>query len=152
MSPSTLTLNLRRSWRKTKPLWVLLYHCLDITGLTPYSLSSSENTSTNLSNLESGQAPFLVTITKQTHPPARVPQFHDEYSHSSKSTCEEFLQNIIIENLPIEEEESSHPTGTSMRISGPIQANSVLADPSLVATNESYFRKSTGRTEAKFLT
>ena len=28
----------------------------------------------------------------------------------------------------------------------------MLADPSLVATNESYFRKSTGRTEAKILT
>ena len=38
-----------------------------------------------------------------------------------------------------------------MRIYGSIQGNSVLIDPLLVATNESYFIKSTGRTEANFL-
>ena len=38
-----------------------------------------------------------------------------------------------------------------MRIYGSIQGNSVLIDPLLVATNESYFIKSTGRTEANVL-
>ena len=38
-----------------------------------------------------------------------------------------------------------------MIISGLIQANRILADPLLVATNESYFRKSTWRTEADVL-
>ena len=38
-----------------------------------------------------------------------------------------------------------------MKISGSIQGNIVLIDPLLVATNESYFIKSTGRTEANVL-
>ena len=109
------------------------------------------NTSTNLSNLESGRAPFLAPPTEQTRHLAREQRVHDEYSHYSTSAREEFLQDIVIENLPIEEEEVSHPTGRSTRISGSIQSNSVLTEPSLVATNESYFSKSTGRTEANIL-
>ena len=38
-----------------------------------------------------------------------------------------------------------------MRISGSIQADSVLAEPLLVTTNESYFSKSTRRTDANVL-
>ena len=38
-----------------------------------------------------------------------------------------------------------------MSLSGSIQANSILSDPFLVATNELYFRKLTGRTEAHVL-
>ena len=87
---------------------------------------------------------MLANITEVTRRPTRVQQFHDGYSHSSTSTCEDFLQDIIIENIPIEEEESSHPTRRSMSISRSIQADIVLADPFLVATNESYFIKSAG--------
>ena len=75
--------------------------------------------------------------------PERVHRVHEEYYHYSMSTREEFLQDIIIEHLPIEGDESTHPTWRSMIISGLIQANRILADPLLVATNESYFRKST---------
>ena len=63
-------------------------------------------------------------------------------------TCEEFLKDIIVENIPIEEEEPIYPTKISMRISVSIQTDIMLAEPSLVATNESYFFKLTGRTEA----
>ena len=38
-----------------------------------------------------------------------------------------------------------------MRISGSIKANSVLAEPSLVATNKSNFSNSTGRTKTHIL-
>ena len=38
-----------------------------------------------------------------------------------------------------------------MIISGTIQANSVLADPQMDATNKLYFKKSTGMTEANVL-
>ena len=95
--------------------------------------------------------PFLTPLTEQTCCPRRVHRVYDEYSHSSTSTCEEFLQDIIIENLTIEEEESIHPTGRAMRISGSIQAEIVIAEPSLVLTNGSYLSKSTGRNESEFL-
>ena len=42
-------------------------------------------------DLESGRAPFLTPPTKLTRRPERVQRFHDEYYHSSMSTCEEFL-------------------------------------------------------------
>ena len=61
---------------------------------------------------------------------------------------EEFLQDIMIENIPIEEKEVIHLTGRIMIISGSIQANSVLAETSLVSTIDSYFVESTGRTES----
>ena len=67
------------------------------------------------------------------------------------SNREEFIKNIVIENIPIEEEEASHPTGRVIWISGLIQSDSVLDYPLLVATNKSYVRKLTGRTEANFL-
>ena len=108
------------------------------------------NTSTNISDLESGRVPFLTPITKQTYFPEIVHQFYDGDSHSSTSTREEFIQDIIIENIYIEEEETNHLTLRAMRISGSIQENSVLADPLLVATNKSYFSKSTGSTEINF--
>ena len=57
----------------------------------------------------------------------------------------------MIENIPTEEEEYSQPTIRAMIISGSIQAKIVISEPSLVATNNSYFSKSTGRTEAGFL-
>ena len=76
---------------------------------------------------------------------------HDEDYHYCTSTHEEFLQNIIFENFPIEEEEASHPTGRSMRISRSIQANSGLSEPYMVSINKLYFSKSTGINEAKVL-
>ena len=111
----------------------------------------SGNTSTNISDLESWRAPFLTPPTKRTRRPERVHRVHYEDSHSSTSNREEFIQDIIIENLPIEEEEDSHRTGRSMNISGSIQADSVLSEPLLIATNKSYFSKSTGRTKANVL-
>ena len=62
------------------------------------------NIYTNLSDLESGHAPLLTPLTEQTRRPAIVHLVHNEDSHSSTSTREEFLQDIIIENIPIEEE------------------------------------------------
>ena len=56
----------------------------------------------NISDLESGQAPFLLYLTRQTHRLVRVLLVHNKDSHSSTSTHEEFLQDIIIKNLPIE--------------------------------------------------
>ena len=67
-------------------------------------------------------------------------------------TCEEFLQDIIIENLPIDREEVIHPTGRAMIIYGLNQDNSVIAEPFMVTTIELYFSKSTGRTETNILT
>ena len=58
----------------------------------------------NLSDLYSGQASFLTPLIERMRCMARVHLVHHEYSHSSTSTREEFLQDIIIENLPIEEE------------------------------------------------
>ena len=83
--------------------------------------------------------------------PEREQRVYSQDSHSSTSTSEKFLQDIIIENIPIEEEEAIHPTRRSMRIYRSIQTNSVLSEPFLVATNELYFSKLTGRTEANFL-
>ena len=74
-----------------------------------------------------------------------------KYFDSSTSTREEFLLDIIIENLPLEEEESIHPTGRDISISGFIQSDRVLEDLFLVITNKSYFRKSTGSTKAGVL-
>ena len=105
----------------------------------PSSLSISVNTPKNISDLESGQAPFLTPLTKQMRRLSILQKIHDKYFHSSTSTFEEFLQNIVNENLPIEEEEASHPTGRSMIVFGLIQGNSVLAETLLVATNEPYF-------------
>ena len=65
-------------------------------------------------------------------------------------TLEEFLQDIKIGNIPIEEEEFIHPTERSMRISGSVQANSMFAKPLMVTTIKSYFTKSTRRTESNF--
>ena len=48
------------------------------------------------------------------------------------SNREEFIKNIGIENIPIEEEEASHPTGRAMIIYGLIQGNIVLAYPLMV--------------------
>ena len=47
-------------------------------------------------------------------------------------TCEEFLQDIIIENIPIDGEEVIHPTVGAMIIYVFNQDNSVLADPFMV--------------------
>ena len=76
----------------------------------------------NLSDLESGQAPFQMPLIKQTHRLARLHRVHDKYSHSSTYTYKEFLQDIIIENLPIYEEEVIHSTRRAMSISGSILA------------------------------
>ena len=78
-------------------------------------------------------------------------KIHDKDSHYSTSTREEFLQNILIGNITIEEEEYIHPNGRAMIISGLIQGNIVLADPSLAAINKSYFGNLTRRNEANFL-
>ena len=117
----------------------------------PSSPSTLVNKSTNLSDIESGQTPLLTCFTKQTRHLERVQRVHDEYSYSSTSTREESLKDIIIGNIPIEEEESSESTGISIIISASIQANSVISEPSLVATNKSFFSKPTGRTEANVL-
>ena len=115
---------------------------------SPLSLG---NASTNLSDLESGWAPFLTPLTEQTRHLERVHQVRDKDSHYSTSTLDEFLQDITIENTPIDEEEDIHPTRKSMIISGNIQYDRVLPELLLVATNESYFSKLTGRTEADVL-
>ena len=78
-------------------------------------------------------------------------QFHNKYPHYFTYTREEFLPGNIIENIPIEEEEDIHPTRKAMTIYGLIQTNSVLAEPYLVAIIESYFSKSTGRTDTNIL-
>ena len=104
-----------------------------------------------MSDLESGQAPFLTPLTKIMLRLTIVHQFHDKEFHSSVSTCEEFLQYIIFENIPIHEEEAIHLTRRAMRIYGSIKSKIVLANPFLVTTNELYFSKSTWRTEANFL-
>ena len=67
------------------------------------------------------------------------------------SSREEFLQDLIIENIPIQEEVSKHHTRRAMSIPETIQANSVLDEPSMVATNKSYFSKLTGRNDANIL-
>ena len=77
-----------------------------IAQLMPSSLSISGNTSTNISDLDSGWSPFLTPLAKQTRRPEILQRIHDKYSHSSTSTREKFLQNNVIENIPIEEEES----------------------------------------------
>ena len=64
----------------------------------------------NLIVLESGRAPLLTLLTKLMRRSERVQWFQDEYYHSSMSTREEFLQSIMIENLPIEEEEALTPS------------------------------------------
>ena len=94
----------------------------------PYYLSISVDTSTNLSDKESGKSLFLTSLTKRTRRPEIVQQIHDINSQSSMSNCEEFLQNILIEDLPIEQKESIHSTGRSMKIYGSIQGNIVLAE------------------------
>ena len=56
----------------------------------------------NLSDLYSGIAPpHLTPPAKQTRRVARVHRVHDKDYRSSTSTHEEFLQYIIIENIPI---------------------------------------------------
>ena len=60
------------------------------------------NKYTNLSDLDLGRAPFRTPLTEQTRRPERLQKVYGKYSHSSTSTCEEFLQDIIIENIPIE--------------------------------------------------
>ena len=67
-----------------------------IAQLVPSSPSSSGNMSRDLSDLESGRALFLTPLTKQIHRPERVQLIHDEDSQYSKSTREEFLQDIAI--------------------------------------------------------
>ena len=109
------------------------------------------NKYTNLSDLDLGRAPFPTPLTKQTRRPEIVQKVYGKYSHFSTSTCEQFLQDITIKNIHIEEEEAIQLTGISMIIYGSIQTNSVIAKPLLVATNELYFSKSTGRTEADVL-
>ena len=94
------------------------------------------NTSTNLSNLESGRAPFLAPPTEQTRHLAREQRVHDEYSHYSTSAREEFLQDIVIENIPVDEEEARHPTVKSKSISGLVHDDSVLDYPLIVVTNK----------------
>ena len=101
----------------------------------------------NLIDIESGKLPLLTSLTEQTCCPERVQRIHNKDYHYSTSTREEFLQNIVIENPPIEEGESIHPNGRAMRISGLFQGDSVLTEPSLVATNAFYFIRSTVRTE-----
>ena len=83
--------------------------------------------------------------------PARVRRVHDEYYHSSTSTHEEFIQDIIIEDISIEGKEFIHPTGRAMSIYGLNQDNSVIVEPLMFATIELYFSKSTGRTETNIL-
>ena len=107
-----------------------------IVWLVPFSPLISVNRYINLSGLESGQAPFLVPLTKRTRRLVKVHWFHNEDSHSSTSTCEEFLQDIMVENISIGEEYANHLTGIALSISKLIQANIVLAEPSLVATNK----------------
>ena len=104
----------------------------------------------NLINLESGQAPLFMPLTKLMRCTAGVKRIHYEDSHSSMSTREEFLQDIVTENIPIEDEGGIHPNGRSMRIYGLIQGNSVLAETLLVSTNNSYFSKLTGRLKPMF--
>ena len=70
----------------------------------PSSLSISVNTYTHISDIESGQVSFFTPLTEQMRFPIRVQRIHDKDSHSSTSTCEEFLQNNVTENIPIEEE------------------------------------------------
>ena len=55
--------------------------------------------STYLSDIESGQLPLLTHLNKQTRHPARVQQVNDKDSHSSTSTHQEFLRDIIIEKF-----------------------------------------------------
>ena len=105
----------------------------------------------NLSDLESRWAPFLAPLTKRTRRPEILHQVHDEDSHSSTSAHEKFLQDIIIENIPIEGEEYSHPTAIAMSISVLVQDKIVIVKSLLVVTNESYFIKLTGRTETDIL-
>ena len=105
----------------------------------------------NLSDPNSGQAPFLVLLTKKTRRLVRLQRVHDEYSYSYTYTYEEFLQDIIIENLPTEEEEAIYLTGRAMSIFESIRANIMLAEPSMVATNNLYSRNSTGRAESNVL-
>ena len=119
--------------------------------LMPYSPSIQGNKITNISDLEAGRAPPIMPLTKRTHDPARVHRVYDKYSHYFMSTREEFLQDIIIESIPIENEEYIHITGLDMETFESIQADNVITEPSLVATNEPYFIKSTGRTEADVL-
>ena len=78
-------------------------------------------------------------------------RIHDKDSHSFTSTREEFLQDIVIENIPIDDEESSQPTRWSIIISRSIQVNIMISEPYMVATNESYFSNLTGKTEADVL-
>ena len=67
---------------------------------------------------------------------------------SASNNIDTFLQDIIIENLHIEEEVANHSFRSVMSIYGWIQADSMIDNPALVATNEMYFRKFTGWTEA----
>ena len=92
-----------------------------------------------------------MRLTKQTCHLERVQQVHDEYSYSSTSTPEKYLQDIIIRNIPIDEEESREYTVISIIISTSIQANSLIAEPSLVATKMSFFSNPNGRTKANVL-
>ena len=92
-------------------------------------LSRSVNKYTNLICLEWWRSPFPTLLTEQTRRPERVQQIHDKDSHSSTYTCEEFLQNIVIGNRPIEEEESRHPNRRATWIYWSIQDNIVIAEP-----------------------
>ena len=82
-----------------------------------------------------------MPLIEWTHRPEIVQRIHDEDAHSSTSTRKESLQDNVIEDFSIYEEEASHPTRRAMRISGSIQGNIVLSDPSLFATNAYYFSK-----------
>ena len=76
----------------------------------PSHPSRLENISTNLSDLDSGRAPSLMPLTERKHDQERMHRVHDKNPHSSMSTREAFLQDIIVENVTIEKEESSHLT------------------------------------------
>ena len=53
------------------------------------------NTYVNLSYLDSMWVSFFTPLIKKTRRPERVHLVHKKYSHSSTSTYEEFLQDII---------------------------------------------------------
>ena len=74
-----------------------------ISKLMLSSLSISRDVSTNISDIESGRAYFLMPLNKQTRCPTRVKRIHNKDSQYSTSTHEKFLQNIMIENRPIDE-------------------------------------------------
>ena len=94
---------------------------------------------------------FLHAYHQTNASSGKISRVHEKHSHSSTYTCEEFLQDISIENIPIEEEEFIHPTGRAMWISGLIHSNIVIYEPFMVATIEFYFSKLAGMTESRIL-